>query len=82
MRQVVTIGARGSGRQIYRFDRCPKAMLRHEMRREAELVQLVVDCSSRGLLPVAGGMLDQPALYLAARDEIEEMHQEEASIGK
>jgi hypothetical protein len=48
------------------FDRCPHAWLRDEARAEADLVDDVLFYERDGILPHAGGRLDQSPAFVEA----------------
>jgi len=48
------------------FDRCPHAWLRDEAKAEADLVEDVLFFESDGVLPHAGGRLDQSPAFIEA----------------
>jgi len=53
-----------------RFDRCPKAWLRDDASEEAELIGDVMAFREHHIAPCAGGLLDQPPLWVEAGEEV------------
>jgi len=52
------------------FERCPKAWARDDAHAEAELLRQADALERWGVLPVAGGLDDQPAAFVDALDVI------------
>ena len=55
-----------------RFDRCPKAWLRDDASEEAELIGDVMAFREHHIAPCAGGLLDQPPLWVEALGVVDE----------